>query len=69
MNSDKHKPLLKKFLEDAQFRHKVLKNPKATLEAEGFEASDDLVEKFKNADHKAVEKAVTQHGSGNSAGC
>ncbi len=47
---------------DADFRKRLLADPAATLEAEGFEADPELVEAIRKVDPAAAESALATLG-------
>jgi hypothetical protein len=55
------KDLAYRFMQDADFRKRVIANPDVIKE-EGYNVPDSVVDKFRNLDPVAVERAV-QSGS------
>lgn len=61
---DADNQIVKRFLEDDDFRARLLDDPDGTLAAEGLTASSGLKEKLKSSDKVAIENAVRAHKSG-----
>ena len=64
MIANQDKEIIARFMEDDDFRAKVLKDPQGTLDAEGYTASAELIDKLANADAAAVQQAVDAQRSG-----
>jgi len=64
MSDNNDKEIVSRFMQDDDFRAQVLKNPVEALRGVGLKASPELLDKLKNADPDAVQKAVDAQRSG-----
>lgn len=64
MSQSNDKEIVSRFMQDDDFRAKVLKDPVEALRSVGLKASPELLDKLKNADPDAVQKAVDAQRSG-----
>jgi hypothetical protein len=64
MSQNQDKEIVSRFMSDDNFRKQVLKDPVKALHGAGLKASPELLDKLKNADPDAVQKAVDAQKSG-----
>ncbi len=63
-NNKNDKVVLNRFYSDSDFRKRMMADPKTTMEEEGLDASNDLVERFNSISPETIERTMDSFHNG-----